>query len=58
MSWKIYLSASWSLTLSSLLQKEVSDNQPLHQKFLEEVQAEIRTKLVERRHPGGAGSSR
>src|SRR5712675_153689 len=29
------------------LQKEVSDNQPLHHKFLEEVQAEIRTKLVE-----------
>src|SRR6201988_1296200 len=29
------------------LQKEVSDNQPLHQKFLEEVQAEIRSKLVE-----------
>src|SRR5260370_7899580 len=29
------------------LQKEVSDNQPLHQKFLEEVQAEIRTKLLE-----------
>jgi GTP pyrophosphokinase len=29
------------------LQKEVSDNQPLHHKFLEEVQAEIRSKLVE-----------
>src|SRR5229473_135711 len=29
------------------LQKEVSDNQPSHHKFLEEVQAEIRTKLVE-----------
>ena len=29
------------------LQKEVSDNEPLHHKFLEEVQAEIRTKLVE-----------
>src|SRR6266699_1972842 len=29
------------------LQKEVSDNQPLHHKFLQEVQAEIRTKLVE-----------
>lgn len=29
------------------LQKEVSDKQPLHQKFLEEVQAEIRSKLVE-----------
>src|SRR5437773_1706630 len=29
------------------LQKEVSDKQPLHQKFLEEVQAEIRSRLVE-----------
>jgi GTP diphosphokinase / guanosine-3',5'-bis(diphosphate) 3'-diphosphatase len=29
------------------LQKEVSDKQPQHQKFLEEVQAEIRSKLVE-----------
>src|SRR6201987_773882 len=29
------------------LQKEVSDNEPLHHKFLEEVQAEIRGKLVE-----------
>jgi guanosine-3',5'-bis(diphosphate) 3'-pyrophosphohydrolase len=29
------------------LQKEVSDNAPQHHKFLEEVQAEIRTKLVE-----------
>ncbi len=29
------------------LQKEVSDNQPSHHKFLDEVQAEIRTKLVE-----------
>src|SRR5271165_7149399 len=29
------------------LQKEVSDKQPLHQKFLEEVQSEIRSKLVE-----------
>ena len=29
------------------LQKEVSDKQPLHQKFLEEVQNEIRSKLVE-----------
>jgi GTP diphosphokinase / guanosine-3',5'-bis(diphosphate) 3'-diphosphatase len=29
------------------LQKEVSDNEPQHHKFLEEVQAEIRTKLVE-----------
>src|SRR5882757_8639986 len=29
------------------LQKEVSDNQPLHHKFLEEVQVEIRSKLVE-----------
>jgi len=29
------------------LQKEVSEKQPLHQKFLEEVQAEIRSKLVE-----------
>jgi GTP pyrophosphokinase len=29
------------------LQKEVSDNQPQHQKFLEEVQADIRSKLVE-----------
>src|ERR1700739_1971314 len=30
-----------------VLQKQVSDNQPQHQKFLEEVQAEIRSKLVE-----------
>jgi GTP diphosphokinase / guanosine-3',5'-bis(diphosphate) 3'-diphosphatase len=29
------------------LQKQVSDKAPLHQKFLEEVQATIRTKLVE-----------
>jgi len=29
------------------LQKEVSEKQPLHHKFLEEVQAEIRSKLVE-----------
>jgi GTP pyrophosphokinase len=29
------------------LQKEVSEKQPLHQKFLEEVQAEIRSRLVE-----------
>src|ERR1700720_1715663 len=29
------------------LQKEVSDNQPVYQKFLEEVQATIRGKLVE-----------
>jgi len=29
------------------LQKEVSDNEPLHHKFLDEVQAEIRSKLVE-----------
>jgi GTP diphosphokinase / guanosine-3',5'-bis(diphosphate) 3'-diphosphatase len=29
------------------LQKEVTEKQPLHQKFLEEVQAEIRSKLVE-----------
>ena len=29
------------------LQKEVSDKQPQHQKFLEEVQSEIRSKLVE-----------
>jgi GTP diphosphokinase / guanosine-3',5'-bis(diphosphate) 3'-diphosphatase len=29
------------------LQKEVIEKQPLHQKFLEEVQAEIRSKLVE-----------
>src|SRR5579863_4846919 len=29
------------------LQKEVSDKQPLYQKFLDEVQAEIRSKLVE-----------
>src|SRR5256714_8351415 len=29
------------------LQKEVSDKQPLHQKFLEEVQTEIRSRLVE-----------
>src|SRR6267378_2284901 len=29
------------------LQKEVSDKAPLHKKFLEEVQATIRTKLVE-----------
>src|ERR1700739_4638861 len=29
------------------LQKEGSEKQPLHQKFLEEVQAEIRSKLVE-----------
>src|SRR5579863_835044 len=29
------------------LQKEVSEKEPLHHKFLEEVQAEIRSKLVE-----------
>jgi len=29
------------------LQKEVSDNEPLHHKFLDEVQSEIRSKLVE-----------
>ena len=29
------------------LQKEVTEKQPLHQKFLEEVQAEIRSRLVE-----------
>src|ERR1700741_5412935 len=29
------------------LQKEVSDKQPVHQKFLDEVQAEIRSRLVE-----------
>ena len=29
------------------LQKEVSDKQPVHQRFLEEVQATIRSKLVE-----------
>jgi GTP diphosphokinase / guanosine-3',5'-bis(diphosphate) 3'-diphosphatase len=29
------------------LQKEVSEKQPVHQRFLEEVQATIRTKLVE-----------
>jgi len=33
------------------LQKEVSEKQPLHQKFLEEVQAEIRSKLVENSIP-------
>src|SRR6266404_582816 len=33
------------------LQKEVSDNQPLHKKFLEEVQAEIRSRLVENSIP-------
>src|SRR6266567_872371 len=33
------------------LQKEVSEKQPLHQKFLEEVQAEIRSRLVENSIP-------
>jgi GTP diphosphokinase / guanosine-3',5'-bis(diphosphate) 3'-diphosphatase len=33
------------------LQKEVSDNEPLHHKFLDEVQAEIRSKLVENSIP-------
>src|SRR5437868_12559855 len=33
------------------LQKEVSEKQPLHQKFLDEVQAEIRSKLVENSIP-------
>jgi GTP diphosphokinase / guanosine-3',5'-bis(diphosphate) 3'-diphosphatase len=33
------------------LQKEVSEKQPLHQKFVEEVQAEIRSKLVENSIP-------
>jgi guanosine-3',5'-bis(diphosphate) 3'-pyrophosphohydrolase len=33
------------------LQREVSQKQPLHQKFLEEVQAEIRSKLVENSIP-------
>src|SRR5205814_301859 len=35
------------------LQKEVSEKQPLHQKFLDEMQAEIRSKLVENSVPAG-----